>query len=85
MTIKILCVCGSPIKEGNCEMFTREALKAADEIPDVETELVTLAGWYKTFRGCNHCNFCATKQKPDHFCAIDDQMSEVYPKICLSL
>jgi len=80
MTINVLTICGSPIKGGNSEMYTREAIKAVEDMPDVETELVLLSKW-KFLRGCNHCNFCATKQKPTRFCSIDDEMSEVYPKL----
>jgi multimeric flavodoxin WrbA len=81
MEINILVVCGSPVKKGNQEAYTREVLKEIETFPDVRVEVILLAPWYKTFRGCNHCNYCATKQKPDRFCSIDDQMTEVYPKL----
>ena len=81
METNIVVVCGSPIKEGNVETYTREAIKEIETFPDVKIDLILLAPWYKTFRGCNHCNYCASKQKPDRFCAIDDQMTEVYPKL----
>lgn len=81
MVIKLVAVCGSPVKEGNVEAYTREALKEVEKFPDVQAELILLAPWYKDFKGCNHCNYCATKQKPERFCSIDDQMSEVYPKL----
>jgi multimeric flavodoxin WrbA len=80
MTIKILGVCGSPIKGGNTEVFLNQALKSAEEVPEVETELITLADW-KDFKGCNHCNHCAMRQIPDRICSINDEMTEVYPKL----
>jgi multimeric flavodoxin WrbA len=82
MKIKIIGVCGSPIKGGNTEVYLKEALKAAEEVPDaeVETETILLCDW-KDFKGCIHCNYCAVRQKPERFCSIDDEMTEVYPKM----
>lgn len=80
MTVNILVVCGSPIKKGNCEIFTREALKGLEETPDLKVELILLSEW-KSLKGCNHCNYCATKQKPNRFCSIDDEMTQIYPKL----
>ena len=79
MEIKILGVCGSPIKGGNTEAFLREALKAAEALGEVQTELVSLAG--KEIRDCRHCNWCLRKQTEGKFCAQDDDMQEIYPKI----
>jgi len=47
MEIKILGVCGSPIKGGNTEVILREALKATETAGDVQTELMSLAGKVK--------------------------------------
>ncbi len=80
MKIKLFTVVGSPIKGGNCETYTREALKAVEDDPDVESEIFLLSDW-KTPRGCHHCNYCATRQKPDRFCAINDELTKVYPKV----
>ena len=44
MEIKILGICGSPIKGGNTEVFLNEALKAAENTGNVQTELISLAG-----------------------------------------
>jgi multimeric flavodoxin WrbA len=54
MEIKILGICGSPIKGGNTEVFLNEGLKAAESVGDVQTELISLAG--KEIRDCRHCN-----------------------------
>jgi multimeric flavodoxin WrbA len=79
--IKLVAVCGSPVKGGNSEEYTRQALKAAEDMPNVETELILLEKMYKTLRHCNHCNYCATKQTATRFCSIKDGMEEIYPKI----
>ena len=82
MEIKILGVCGSPIKGGNTEVFLREALKAAEDAGGVQTELILLAG--KDIKDCRHCNWCVTKQIEGKFCAQDDDMTGIYPKILQS-
>ena len=77
MKIKILGICGSPVKRGNTEIFLEEALKMAREVVGVDTELVTLAG--KNIQDCIHCNWCLTKQEEGKFCGQKDDMSEIYP------
>jgi multimeric flavodoxin WrbA len=46
MRIKVLGVCGSGVKGGNVELLLSEAMKAAEEMGDVEAEMITL--WGKT-------------------------------------
>jgi len=77
MKIKILGVCGSPIKGGNTEIFLEEALKAAGEIKQVDTELISLSR--KNLNDCLHCNWCLRGQKEGQFCRQKDDMSEIYP------
>jgi len=79
MEIKILGVCGSPIKGGNTELFLKEALKAAEAIGGVQTEFITLAG--REIRDCRHCNWCIRKQTEGKFCVQDDDMKEIFPKV----
>ena len=79
MEIRILGVCGSPIKGGNTEVFLKEALKAAEAVGDVQTELITLAG--KEVMDCRHCNWCVRKQTEGKFCVQDDDMKDIFPKI----
>lgn len=79
MEINILGICGSPIKGGNTEAFLKEALKAAKSSGDVKTELIPLAG--KDIRDCRHCNWCVTKQEEGKFCAQNDDMAEIFPRI----
>ncbi len=77
MEIKVLGVCGSPIKRGNTEIFLEETLKAARETEGVTTEAVFLSG--KDISDCQHCNWCLTGQKPGHFCKQNDDMNGIYP------
>jgi multimeric flavodoxin WrbA len=79
MEIKILGICGSPIKGGNVEVFLAEALKAAAEEHEVKAETITLA--HKNIKDCIHCNWCVMKQTEDKLCAQGDDMVEIYPKI----
>ena len=77
MEIKILGVCGSPIKQGNTAAFLKATLKAAEEMDGVTTETVFLSG--KDISDCQHCNWCLTGQKPGQFCQQNDDMNEIYP------
>jgi multimeric flavodoxin WrbA len=81
MTIKILGICGSPIKSGNTQAFLEVALDAANGISDdVETDLVTLAG--KEINSCKHCHWCERKQGPDTLpCSIKDGMVDIWHKL----
>lgn len=79
MVIEVLGICGSPVKGGNTEAFLREALKAAEETGDVNTNLISLAG--KEIRSCRHCNWCLRKQEEGKFCAQEDGMVEIFPQI----
>ncbi len=79
MEIKVLGVCGSPIKGGNTEVFLSEALKTAEALGSVTTDLISLAG--KQIADCRHCNWCLTKQEEGRFCAIKDDMLDMYPMV----
>jgi multimeric flavodoxin WrbA len=76
MSINVLGICGSPIKEGNTEVFLRECLKATEAEGEVTTKLITLAG--KDIKDCRHCNWCVRKQEEMKFCAQQDDMQEIY-------
>lgn len=79
MEIKIIGICGSPIKGGNTEAFLKEALKAAEETGGVTTELISLAG--KDIRDCIHCNWCLSKQEEGKFCSLKDDVPEILAKV----
>ena len=82
MEVRVIGICGSPIKGGNTELLLDEALKAAAEADGVSTEKLILAG--KDIRNCRHCNWCVTKQEEGKFCALKDDMEEMYPSILAS-
>ncbi|MCX5999348.1 MAG: flavodoxin family protein [Chloroflexi bacterium] len=67
------------MKGGNVEVFLGEAIKTAADMGDVRVDLVTLAG--KHIGDCHHCNWCLAKQEEGKFCAVHDDMVELYPKI----
>lgn len=76
--VKILGVSGSPRKSGT-EYMVQEALKAAEEIPGVTTEFITLRG--KKIEFCLHCDRCIRKGVMYCQAHEDDDMKELYPKI----
>ena len=79
MDINVLGICGSPIKGGNTEHFLKEAVNVITGMSGVNTEIITLAG--KHISDCIHCNWCLRKQEEGKFCAIEDDMVEIFPKV----
>ena len=82
MLIKVLGICGTPVKgETNTEILLRATLDAArGQGDDVQTDMVLLAD-KKITTGCDHCNWCLQLQTADKFCAKNDDMNEIYPKV----
>jgi len=78
LMVKVVGICGSPIKGGNTEVFLDISLKAAAE-EGAQTTLLSVAG--KELRDCTHCNWCVRNQREGKYCAIDDFMNEVYPEV----
>lgn len=84
MKIKLYGISGSPVKDGNTDALLAEALKAGEEMGDVETSMVSLYGKRGLeLRDCNHCNWCLRKQEEGMFCQYqnEDVMGEIYPKV----
>jgi multimeric flavodoxin WrbA len=79
MDINVLGICGSPVKGGNTELFLKEAIKSLEGVESVRTETITLAG--KDIKDCVHCNWCLRKQEVGKFCAIEDDMVGIFPKV----
>ena len=79
MDINVLGICGSPIKGGNTEHFLKEAMKTVEGDGSVNTEMILLAG--KDIKDCRHCNWCLRKQEKGKFCAIEDDMVDIFPKV----
>lgn len=78
--IKILGLSATPVKGGNCDTLVKESLKAArelaDEIGDVDTEFVTLAG--KDIAMCTNCQWCMENRAP---CKVKDDAHMVFDKV----
>jgi multimeric flavodoxin WrbA len=78
--IKILGLSATPVKGGNCDTLVQESLKAAgelaDEIGDVETEFVTLAG--KDIAMCKNCQWCIENRAP---CKVKDDAHMIFEKM----
>jgi len=89
MLVKILGVSGSPYKGGNTDIMVQEALRAARETGDVETDFIGLAG--KNIHPClgHHCRFELPEgevcRKPNRdelgWCVIKDDMQKFYPRL----
>ena len=79
ISIKIMGVSGSPVKEGNTQAYLKASLQAAERIEGVSSELITLAD--KNIHDCIHCNWCLKNQSEGQFCHQQDNMQEIYPLI----
>lgn len=75
--VKILGICGSPIKNGNVEYMLKVALKSAEEVPGVETEMIRLRKGKLRF--CSACDTCIFSGE----CSIfkDDEMELYFKKM----
>lgn len=77
--VRILAVCGSPVRGGNVEALLRRALSVQEGSPGVSSELVSLAE--HEVADCRHCNWCLRKQSGGRRCALEDGMAGLYPRI----
>jgi multimeric flavodoxin WrbA len=77
MNVKILGIVGSPRANSNTEVMIREALKGAEEISGIETELLLLAG--KKVLPCSSCYKCVERKELCIF-RHKDFMGEFYEK-----
>jgi len=88
MEIRVLGVCGTPVKRKvakgptNTEVLLAKVMESAQaQGSDVITESIFL-GEDDFKEGCDHDNWCLLKQTEDKYCAKNDVMSrEYYPKI----
>jgi multimeric flavodoxin WrbA len=67
MKIKVLGINGSPRRRGNTRIMLDEALRAASELKDVETEYISLAE-HKILGGCTACFVCHRKPSLEDLC-----------------
>jgi multimeric flavodoxin WrbA len=74
--VTILGIVGSPRKGGNTEVMVRAALKAAESLGGVHTDIILMAGRkVSPCKGCHHCWFHGG------VCAIKDDASEMIQKM----
>ena len=72
--VKILGISGTVIKNGNCDVLVKEALKAAEESgTDIETRFITMAD--KEVAMCTHCQYCIENRCP---CKIKDDAHMIF-------
>lgn len=76
MEIKILGISSSP-RSGNTLIMVHEALKSAEKVDGVKTELYSFKG--KKISPCIDCDRCPVSK--DQLCAIKDSMDTLYPKL----
>ena len=72
INVRILGISGTVVLDGNCDKLVQEALKAAGELENVETEFVALAD--KNIACCKHCQFCVENRRP---CNIEDDAQPI--------
>jgi len=73
--VKILGISGSP-RKASTDYVVHEALKAAEEIPGIETEFWGVRG--KKINFCTHCDRCIREKT---LCYIDDDVKILIDKI----
>jgi len=79
MTIRLLGVNGTPVKDSNNQLFLSKALAEAAAL-GADTELLNLRDY--ELHECKHCNFCVRRQKEGVYCSQKDEMSSVIlPKV----
>jgi len=76
MEVKILGISSSP-RVGNTLIMVHEALKSAEKVGGVTTELYSFIG--KKIGPCIDCDRCPVSK--EKWCAFDDSMDDLYPKL----
>lgn len=78
-SIRILGICGSPVKSGNVEYFLNQSLEAVKSLKGVTVKTILLND--RQISECNHCNWCVSHASLEQFCAIKDDMDYFYPEL----
>lgn len=76
--MKVLSICGSPIKKGNTYTFIERAVEALDRTAH-EIEIVELAR--AKVSDCIHCNWCLKNEDPERICVQKDDAEPILAKI----
>jgi multimeric flavodoxin WrbA len=74
--IRILGISATPVVGGNCDKLLQEALKAAQEVGDVDTQFINLSD--KKITTCQVCQYCVENKTN---CKIKDYMYTMYEEI----
>jgi len=74
----VLGLSGSPVREGNTDAFLGRLLAFA-EARGLATEAVKLSAL--GLGDCVHCNFCARRQTPGRYCALEDGGQAIFEKL----
>jgi len=77
--VRILGICGSPVRGGNAEVLLERALQSREGDPGVSFKIATLADG--EVGDCIHCNWCLRKQEGERRCSVDDGMTAMYPLV----
>ena len=76
--MKVLCICGSPVKGGNTFTYAEKAFEALDSTVH-EIEIIELAG--ADVADCTHCNRCLKSEDSNRICAQKDDAEPILMKI----
>jgi multimeric flavodoxin WrbA len=76
--MNILGICGSPVKSSNTDAILGEALEAIRG-EDVSITVFSVSG--KKIEDCRQCNWCMAKQTEGQFCAVQDDLADLYPMV----
>jgi multimeric flavodoxin WrbA len=77
--VRVLGISGSP-RHGNTEILVKEALRGAEQMDEVETKFISLAG--KKVNHCIGCLKCIYEGTPDRPCLVfDDDVKEIILEI----
>jgi multimeric flavodoxin WrbA len=80
--VRIVGISGSPVSNGNTEAFLEKILYFIENTKEVRTTFICLSK--KEVQGCRHCNWCVKNQTESKYCAISDDMEEIYPEVALA-
>ncbi len=76
--IRVLGICGSPVKEGNTDAFLEEVVNS---VKGQEVRAKTINISRLNINDCLQCSFCIAKQTEDRFCRQQDDMLAIYPQV----
>ena len=75
--MKILCICGSPVKGGNTRVFVEKAVEPISG--EAEMEIVELCD--KEVADCVHCDWCLKNKDENRICRLKDDGAEILMKV----